>query len=584
MSPELAATHGPVWKEVTTDRGALCRLAGWSALSVLPVLVQGHMIRLASDRGFLAGTPRDGVAYLVLAMAAFVLGALATRHTLRSLTQIVEPLRDRLMRRVITAEIHGAVDSPHRTGSSAVARLAGQIEVVRDLVGGLLASALSLVFTTVAATLGLLALHPLLAALIIVPVLAALALVTALVPVLYSRQRKVLYAEEEVAAITTWAVEGTRDAIACGAEDRVAADVLDAVERQADCERALARAQALRTAAVAIGLHLPPLLLIAAAGSLTGHGITAGALLGAGAYILSGIAPALRQFVSAVGSSGLKLAVVMQKVAAAGSRPASRAHGTKPPQAPRGSDLELRDVSFGYGPHARVIDALSLRLEPGSRLAVVGPSGVGKSTLADLITGALTPDTGHVLLGGVPVNTLSGQARRDHIAVVPQDAYVFAGTLRDNLTYLAPHTTDHDLDTALSRFRLGPLAERLGGNDTPFDPNSLSAGERQLIALARADLQAAPVIVLDEATSALDADAEARAEQAVYARGGTVVVIAHRISSAMRADAILVLDAERADIGTHDELLKRSPLYADLVGHWHGTTTPPDHKPTPVTL
>ncbi|WP_369369145.1 ABC transporter ATP-binding protein (plasmid) [Streptomyces sp. CG4] len=571
----------PAWKlvreELTHNRPALRRLAAWSALSVLPVLAEGRVVQLAGDRGFLAGAPWTGMAYLTLAVAAFAIGALATRCTLASLADVVEPLRDRLMRRVVTGELHRAVTGRGRLDPAAAARLTAQIEVVRDLLGGLLATVLSLVFSLAAVALGLFALHPLLAALITVPVLVSLVLFGSLLPLLHTRQWHVLRAEEHVSAVITQAVEGTRDAIACGAEERLAAEVEAAVDQQAASERGLARVQALRTAALAIGLYMPPLLLVAVAEGLRARGVTTGALLGAGTYILGGVTPALRRFTGAVGSSGLKLTVVLKNVTTAGHRPVSTraAQDARTAPVPRGSELELREVSFAYGPHARVVDGLSLRLEPGSRLAVVGPSGAGKSTLADLMTGVLAPDTGRVLLGGVPTCVLSGQVRRDHIAVVPQEAYVFAGTLRDNLTYLVQDATDRDIDAAVSRFELTSVAARIGGYDTPFDPHSLSAGERQLVSLARADLQGAPLTVLDEATSALDAATEARVEEALRARGGTVVVIAHRISSALRADTVLVLDADRSDIGTHGELLTRCPLYADLVGHWYGSRPEP---------
>ena len=119
------------------------------------------------------------------------------------------------------------------------------------------------------------------------------------------------------------------------------------------------------------------------------------------------------------------------------------------------------------------------------------------------------------------------------------------------------------------------LCERLGGLHEQLDPAALSAGERQLITLARAYASPAPLVILDEATCHLDPAWEARVEQAFAARPGTLVVIAHRISSAQRARRTLVLDGGRATLGTHDELLARSPLYRDLVGHWTGRAVPP---------
>ncbi|MGP4046076.1 ATP-binding cassette domain-containing protein [Streptomyces sp. 2A115] len=236
---------------------------------------------------------------------------------------------------------------------------------------------------------------------------------------------------------------------------------------------------------------------------------------------------------------------------------------------PRHGGVELRGVTFGYARSAEpVVRDLDLALPPSTHLAVVGPSGAGKSTLAALIAGLLEPQTGRIRLGGVPVRTLdTGRLARSRV-LIPQEAYVFAGTLRENLAYLHPTATPHDLDAAVHAIGAGPLAERLGGYDAPVDPAQLSAGERQLLALVRALLPPARLVLLDEATCHLDPAAEAVAEQAFARRPATLIVCAHRISSALRADLVLVMDGPRCRLGTHDELMADSALYRDLVGHW----------------
>lgn len=153
--------------------------------------------------------------------------------------------------------------------------------------------------------------------------------------------------------------------------------------------------------------------------------------------------------------------------------------------------------------------------------------------------------------------------------LIPQEAYVFAGTLAENLSYLAPGTTTGQLDASVDAVGLGDLVARLGGYRAEVSPGSLSAGERQLIALARAYLSPARLAILDEATSHLDPDAAARAESAFAARPGALIVIAHRISSALRARRVLVLDGKRPSAGDHATLLASSPMYRDLVGLWH---------------
>ena len=195
---------------------------------------------------------------------------------------------------------------------------------------------------------------------------------------------------------------------------------------------------------------------------------------------------------------------------------------------------------------------------------------IGKSTLADLITGVLVPQEGTVTIDGRPTDATDPA----HIAalrvLIPQEAYVFAGTLRENLAYLRDECSDADLDASVEALGLRPLVQRLGGYDATVDPATLSAGERQLITLARAHVARAPIVVLDEATCYLDPATESRIEQAFRRRGGTLIVIAHRISSAMRAQRIVVLDGQAMDVGTHDQLLERSALYRDLVGRWEG--------------
>jgi ATP-binding cassette, subfamily C, bacterial len=161
--------------------------------------------------------------------------------------------------------------------------------------------------------------------------------------------------------------------------------------------------------------------------------------------------------------------------------------------------------------------------------------------------------------------------------LIPQEAYVFTGTVWENLSYLRPAATAAEIGAAAGALGAEPLLVRLGGLGAQLRPAELSAGERQLVALVRAYLSAAPVVVLDEATCHLDPAAERRAEEGFAARPGTLVVIAHRISSALRARRILVLDGSHATVGDHATLLATaSPLYRELLGHWaaHDVTVP----------
>ncbi|MFF8990685.1 ATP-binding cassette domain-containing protein [Streptomyces sp. NPDC014983] len=243
-----------------------------------------------------------------------------------------------------------------------------------------------------------------------------------------------------------------------------------------------------------------------------------------------------------------------------------RGSPTTPPPA-----LSLTGLSFSYGPAgAPVLDGFHLDVPAGAHLAVVGPSGVGKSTFAALVAGLLRPGQGVVQVYGYDVPGPEAAALR---VLVPQEAYVHTGTLAENLAlYRDTPVPEAELLAAAEAVGLAPLLRALGGPGTRIEPAALSAGERQLIALTRAYLSPAPLALLDEATCHLDPAAEARAEHAFAERpGGTLVVVAHRISSARRAGRVLVMDGAHTTCATHETLLRSSALYRDLVGNWTAT-------------
>jgi ATP-binding cassette subfamily C protein len=229
---------------------------------------------------------------------------------------------------------------------------------------------------------------------------------------------------------------------------------------------------------------------------------------------------------------------------------------------PTGVAIELRRVTFAYGPGAEpVVRDLDLGVADGEHLAVVGPSGAGKSTLAGLAAGMLRPAGGEV-------------RRARDLVLVPQEAYVFRGSVAENIGYLCGGLTPAEVIAAATAVGAGPLADALGGPAGQVDPATLSAGERQLLALARTFAAPARIVLLDEATCHLDPAAEARAEQAFAHRPATtLIVVAHRISSAVRADRTLVLDGARTVCAPHAELRTLSPLYRDLTAAWAPSPT-----------
>jgi ATP-binding cassette, subfamily C, bacterial len=451
-----------------------------------------------------------------------------------------------------------------RPDDGALARLNRQVEIVRDAYAGLIVGLRGFVITVVGVTAGLLSVAPIVLLLLLPPFLLGFAASLTTLRPAASRVRASLHADERLATTASTVLAATRDVAARGTEQQAAELVAEPVEEQADAERALARVTALRTLCFAVGGWLPLMVLLAAGPWLLGRGLTAGAIMAGLTYVLVGLQPALASVMGTLGSSGLRFVVTLGRILDAGTPPPQPA----PPSRPRvavGRELSLQDVTFAYGPHAEpVLEHLDLAVPDGDHLAVVGPSGIGKSTLAGLVCGLLRPDRGSVQLGGVPTVELPAE----HRVLIPQEAYVFSGTVLENVSYLRPAATDCQVEQAITAVGAESLLSAPGGLDRRVRPGQLSAGERQLLALVRAYLSTAPLVVLDEATCHLDPVGEARAETAFAEREGTLIVIAHRVSSALRARRVLVLDGTRAALGDHETLLEVSPLYRDLLGHW----------------
>ncbi|MDJ0462879.1 ABC transporter ATP-binding protein [Streptomyces sp. H27-C3] len=559
-------------------RRVLLKLGSWSLLESLQTFAGGYSVAKSLDQGFLAGRTGLGLLWLALAATAALAGGLATRGVFRGLADLVEPLRDGLVRRVTSKSLADAVTGRANTADSAVvSRLTHQTEIARDSFAGLVLVARSFVFTTVGALAGLASLAPQLLLVVVPPLLIGLLLFTATLIPMAACQRAFLRADEALATQAGALAEGLRDVVACGARAQVADRTYELIENEARTARTLARWAAARTLALAVSGQLPVLLLLAATPWLLRQGLTAGTLVGALTYLMQSLLPALHTLMHALGAAGTRLLVVLDRLTA-GTYPdplaaatTTESAGARPAVDPRAPAVELSAVTFAYRPDAQpVLDKLTLTVASGEHLTVVGPSGIGKSTLTALIAGLLTPDRGHIRVQGRPA-VAGGPGDPSELRVlIPQQAYVFTGTLRENLLYLCPDgASPAAVRHSAEAVGLGPLIRRLGGYDSPLDPAALSHGERQLVALARAHVSPAALTLLDEATCHLDPAAEEQAEAAFAERPGTLIVVAHRISSAERADRILVLDGAHAAYGTHHELIERSPLYRDLVGQWH---------------
>jgi ATP-binding cassette subfamily B protein len=236
--------------------------------------------------------------------------------------------------------------------------------------------------------------------------------------------------------------------------------------------------------------------------------------------------------------------------------------------------IHFDHVDFSYIPGRPVLTDIDLSVAPGETVAFVGPTGAGKSTMAKLVTRFYDPTAGRVTIDGHDIRDVTLHSLRSQLGVVPQEPFLFAGTIGDNIAFARPDASDEELREAVERVGLADVIDRMPqGMDTVVHERgqTLSSGERQLIALARAFLAHPRVLVLDEATSNLDLQSETKIEAAldVLLENRTAILIAHRLSTAMRADRIAVVDDGRIiEVGSHDELVALSGRYAEMYETW----------------
>lgn len=236
-------------------------------------------------------------------------------------------------------------------------------------------------------------------------------------------------------------------------------------------------------------------------------------------------------------------------------------------------DIEFRDVTFSYVKgEKKILSGLDLHLKAGENLALVGPSGGGKTTLCNLIPRFYEPDSGEILLDGMNIKDITLRSLRKNIGVVAQDVYLFSGTIRDNLIYGKSDATEEEMITACRQAGAHDFISALpNGYDTYIGERGLklSGGQKQRISIARVFLKNPPVLLLDEATSALDNESERLVQQSLerLAEGRTTLTIAHRLTTVRNADEIVVLTEDGvAEKGTHDELMKKGGVYSKMYG------------------
>jgi ATP-binding cassette subfamily B protein len=232
--------------------------------------------------------------------------------------------------------------------------------------------------------------------------------------------------------------------------------------------------------------------------------------------------------------------------------------------------VELRGVSFRYVKDRPLIEGLNLRARPGERVAIVGPTGSGKTTLINLLMRFYDPDAGEILVDGLPARRISRDSLRRQFGMVLQDTWLREGTIRENIAYGRPDAPPEEIEEAARSAHADGFIRRLPegyDNLVREEGEGISQGQRQLLCIARAMLTAPPMLILDEATSSIDALTERRVQRAFQRimRGRTSFVVAHRLQTIREADVILVMDRGRViEQGTHDQLIEKGGFYAKL--------------------
>ncbi|MGY0489200.1 ABC transporter ATP-binding protein [Streptomyces sp. WG-D5] len=347
------------------------------------------------------------------------------------------------------------------------------------------------------------------------------------------------------------------------------------------------RTLALRTVlfpSVDVSYVLPVAAVLLVGGALHAQGgIALGAIVTCALYVrqLSGPCTTILLWVEQLQSSGASFARVeglgnTEEFRRLGKNSSPRAYGEFGQPAPCGDTVELRSVRYAYEGGGDVVRGVDLTVRAGERLALVGPSGAGKTTLGKLLAAIHAPRTGSVTVGGVPVTALAPDELRRHIVLVTQEHHVFLGSVRDNLRIAAPDADDARLRAALDAVGADWAQGLPRGLDTELGGAALrlEGPQAQQLALARVVLADPHTVVLDEATALLDPTTARHTERALAAvlRGRTVIAVAHRLSTAHDADRVAVMeDGRLTELGPHAELVAADGAYAELWRSWHGT-------------
>ncbi len=548
---------------------------------LLAAATVGSSIGLLATSAYLisAAALRPSIAALSLSIVGVRFFGLA-RGVLRYLERIVSHAASLDLVARLRTWFYTAVEPlvpgglPHERSGDLLALAVSDLEGLQDVVARVLAPPAAAVLVGAAAALGLAWFHGSLSALLVAGLLLAMVLAAAVprigsggAPGRHAVLRGRLHAD-----LTEW-VQGLPDLVAFGAHHRWRGRLAKVEAEFAAAQRQLSWAQALQTASVSLVGNLTMAALLAGGVVLVRQAALDGVYL---ATIALGSLAAFEsvQAMPAAVLSYEGLAAAARRVwEVADSRPvvADPPSPATVPKLPGGMSLDVSGLTFGYtAERGPVLRDVSFSLARGGRVAIVGPSGAGKSTLANLLLRFWDYQQGQVRVNGMDLRSLSAAQVRAYFAVVPQDVYLFDGTVRENLLLARPDASDEDLARAV---RLAAAEDFILGLPQGYDTwvgehgMQLSAGERQRLAIARALLSSAPLLLLDEPTAHLDSLTEGRVIAGLLSasEGRTLLWITHRLVGLEAMEEILVMDGgEIVERGSHEVLLARDGVYRRL--------------------